>query len=84
MASDYTDLDIITFVMLPVKIRNFSSHHRYIESTKRNSDLSKPLIPCPSFSDGVMDGGAGFYSNVFIFLSFISFNNSSKFPSLVA
>ncbi len=46
LTSDYTDLDIITFVMLSVKIRNFSSHYRYIESTKRNSDFSKPLISC--------------------------------------
>jgi len=84
MASDYTDLDIITFLMLPVKIRNFSSHHRYIKNSKRNSDLSKPLILCPSFSAGARTVEAGFYSNVFIFLSFIPFNNSSKFPSLVA
>jgi hypothetical protein len=40
-SSDYMDLDIITFVMLSVKIRNFSSHYRYIESTKRNSDFFK-------------------------------------------
>ena len=40
------DLDIITFVMLSVKIRNFSSHYKYIKNTKRNSDFSKPLISC--------------------------------------
>ena len=39
MASDYTNLDIITFVMLSVKIRNFSSHYKYIESAKQNSDF---------------------------------------------
>ena len=44
--SRFLVLDIITFVMLSVKIRNFSSHYRYIESTERNSDLSKPLIAC--------------------------------------
>jgi len=30
-ASDYRDLDIITLVMLSVKIRGFDSHYRYIE-----------------------------------------------------
>ena len=44
--SDYMNLDIITFVMLSVKIRNFSSHYRYIKNAKGKSDLSKPLISC--------------------------------------
>jgi len=39
--SDYADLDNIPFVMLSVKIGDFESHYRYIESMKK---IKIPLI----------------------------------------
>jgi len=34
MPSDYTDLDISTFVMLFLKIYDFEPHYRYIENLR--------------------------------------------------
>jgi hypothetical protein len=38
-ASDYTDLDIITLVMLSVKIRAFLWHYKYVKNTTDRGNL---------------------------------------------
>jgi hypothetical protein len=44
MPSDYTNLDIITSVMLPFKLCDFVSHYRYIENIARNWSFKNSVI----------------------------------------
>jgi hypothetical protein len=44
MPSDYTDLDISTFVMLFLKIYDFEPHYRYIENIARKWSFKNSVI----------------------------------------